>query len=86
MIEMRVYSVAKHGLPPTGPEFVGRVAFIYYGSLISGWCALDELDPSMNPDDVPWEAVHGRMPFYDVAHWVLLPKPLHIIDDGDVEP
>lgn len=69
-MEITIHEIEKDGLPAMD-KMIGRVAFIFDGSIVSGWpLAVDA------GGDIPWEAdsgvgKHGK--FYGVTHWIELP-------------
>lgn len=76
-LTVRVHSVAEDGLPDMD-ALTGRVAFIFDGSVVSGWPLSDG---RYNPPR--WEADSdvGRVTqFEGVTHWVEFPEPLHRIE------
>lgn len=75
-VTVKLHEIAVDGLPDMeGGEFTGRVAFIWDGSIVSGW-------PLGEPDDEGvsrWEAnsdVGHGCAFESVTHWVEFPEPM----------
>lgn len=79
LVSMTIHEIATDGLPKM-EELTGRVAFIFDGSIVSGW--------PLEPDEFPhlyasygWDASMGTLweadsdvghtrPFGGVTHWV----------------
>jgi hypothetical protein len=84
-ITVRVHAIATDGLPPLNPdgtstadEYVGRVAFIFDGCIVSGWPEW-HTSPTGQPFADTWEAdsdVGHNQAFEGVTHWVEFPAPL----------
>jgi hypothetical protein len=71
---MKVCTIAKDGLPDMD-KLVGRVAFIFDGSIVSGW-PLEKVD---GEDHVLWEAdddVGRNGVFNGVKKYVVFDKPV----------
>lgn len=71
---MKVKTIAKHGLPDMD-KLTGRVAFIWDGSIVTGW----PLYPDYSNDQSEWEANsdvgrHGR--FKGVEKYIVFDKPI----------
>lgn len=76
-VTITVHEVAIDGLPDMD-VLVGRVAFIFDGSIVSGWPMTDD-DDVYGYDGQLWEGdtdvSHGR-PFGSVTHWIEFPRPV----------
>lgn len=82
-VEVRIHPIATDGLPDMNANdraLVNRVAFIFDGSIVSGW-PISEQDPRWSHGDGQlWEAnddVGNYQPKAGVTHWVEFPEPLH---------
>lgn len=83
LISMTIHEIATDGLPDMnfdGSDLIGRVAFIFDGSIVSGW-PLDPVECSHIYDNYGWDGSEGALweansdvghtrPFGGVTHWV----------------
>jgi len=75
-VTIRVHEIATDGLPDMD-VLVGRVAFIFDGSIVSGW-PLDEVGkPGLWEGDTD---VSHNQPFGSVTHWVEFPVPINELE------
>ena len=85
-VTIKVHAIAEDGLPDTD-NLTGRVAFIFDGSIVSGWPLVPRADHADlyqragvyegEPD--LWEGdtdVSHNRPFAGVTHWVEFPEPV----------
>lgn len=75
---VKIHEIAKDGLPDTSDDgIVGRVAFLWNGSIVSGWPLTNIGRPDL------WESTENAMgtkPFSGVTHWVEFPVPTWRLD------
>ena len=67
-----VHTISEDGLPPKDLEkadLVGRVAFIFDGSIYSGWPINDD------GEEIVWEDGETAQKFRGVEKWIELPVP-----------
>ena len=71
-LQVTVHEIAVDGMPDM-EALTGRVAFIFDGSIVSGWPLDDVGDPGY------WEGnsdVARNVKFANVTHWVEFPVPV----------
>lgn len=87
---VKVHQIASDGLPDMnfdGSDLIGRVAFIFDGSIVTGW-PLDIKEHADVYDRYGWDGSEGALweadsdvghtrPFGGVTHWVEFPLPLN---------
>jgi hypothetical protein len=84
-VEVVIHEIATDGLPPRengslADSMTGRVAFIWDGTLVTGWPLYDgEVSDGPNYTGL-WEvsddALRGSPVLSGVTHWVELPEPV----------
>ncbi|WP_431728515.1 hypothetical protein [Verrucosispora sp. TAA-831] len=73
-----MHSIAEDGLPDMD-NLTGRVAFLFDGSIVSGWPLRTNPDDRNTPYSGFWEAdgdVGRNVKFANVTHWVEFPEPV----------
>lgn len=77
-ITVTVHEIAADGLPDMD-ALVGRVAFIFDGSVVSGWPLHTNPTDHSTPYSGYWEAdsdVGLTVKFASVTHWLEFPEPV----------
>ena len=77
-MEIKIHAVATDGLPNM-EKLVGRVAYIWDGSIVSGWPVTNGFESG----EQMWEPSENRYggPVIGVTHWLEFPEPFWNIKD-----
>lgn len=87
-ISVKIHSIEEDGYPDMN-KLVGRVAFIFYGCIVSGWPLFKEQLEKVGCNsygfkDGDWEAnsnVGLEYPFRGVTHWIEFPTQLTNLEE-----